>query len=122
MVAMQLLLKPSVHKNSWVAMQLLLQHYIHKNSWVAMRVLLQRHVHKKARFPYSYYCSIFYCNKPHTYTYSCTNQVHIQRCTSFNIVRHPQASPCKIKSAGSPFQVSAAVDSQLSLNMSNVLK
>ena len=61
--------------------------------------------------------NFFYCNKPHTYTYSCTNQVHIQHCTSFNIVRHPQASPCKIKSAGSPFQISAAVPSQLRLNL-----
>ena len=60
--------------------------------------------------------------KPHTYTYSCTNQVHIQRCTSFNIVHHPQASPCKIRSAGSPFQISAAVASQLHLNLFNVLK
>ena len=57
----------------------------------------------------NYQCSIliFYCNKPHTYTYSCTNRVHIQRCTSFNIVRHPEASPCTIKSAGSPFSSSS---------------
>ena len=40
----------------------------------------------------------FYYNKPHTYTYGFTNQVHIQLCTSFNIVHHPE-----IKSAGSPF-------------------
>ena len=69
------------------------------------------------------YCAMicmlfFYCNKPHTYSHSCTNQVHIQRCISFNIVRHPQASPCKIRSAGSPFQISAAVASQLRLNRS----
>ena len=55
------------------------------------------------------------------YTYG-TNQVHTQRCTSFNMVCHPEASPCKIKSAGSPFQISAAVASQLHINLSNVLK
>ena len=37
-------------------------------------------------------------------------------------MRHPQASPCKIRSAGSPFQISAAVASQLHLYLSNVLK
>ena len=65
--------------------------------------------------------SYVYCNKPHTHTYS-TNQVHTQCCTFFSMVCNPEASPCKIKLAGSLFQISTAVTSQLRLNMSNVRK
>ena len=38
------------------------------------------------------------------------------------MVRHPEASPCKIKSAGSPLQMPAALASQLRLNISAVLE
>ena len=51
-----------------------------------------------------------------------TYQVHTQHSTSFNMVHHPEASPCKIKSAGSSFQISTALPSQLRFNLSNVLK
>ena len=51
-----------------------------------------------------------------------TSQVHIQCCASFHIMHQPEASPCKITLAGSPFQISAAVASQLRLNLSIVLK
>ena len=63
----------------------------------------------------------FYCNKPHTHTYG-TNQVHTQHCTSSNMMYHPEAFPCEIKSAGSPFQISAEIASQLCIDLSNVLK
>ena len=54
--------------------------------------------------------------------YNSTSQVHIQYCTSFNIVCQTEASPCKIASARSSFLISGAVASQLHLNLSNVLK
>ena len=48
--------------------------------------------------------NFFYCNNLKHIQHGCTNQVNIQHCTSFNVVHHPQASPCKIRSAGSPFE------------------
>ena len=53
--------------------------------------------------------------------YGYTSQVQIQRCASFHIMHQPEASPRKITSAGCPFQISAAVASQLCLNLSSVL-
>ena len=41
---------------------------------------------------------------------------------SFSIVCQPETLPCKIMSAGRPFQISVAVASQLHLNLSSVLK
>ena len=38
---------------------------------------------------------LYYCNRPHVHLqYSYTSQVHIQHCTSFNIVCQPEACPC----------------------------
>ena len=41
---------------------------------------------------------------------------------SFNTVRQPKTSPGKMTLAGRSFQISAAVASQLRLNLSSVLK
>ena len=54
--------------------------------------------------------------------YDYTSQVHIQHCASFHIMHQPEACHSKITSAGSSFQISAAVASQLRLNLSSVLK
>ena len=52
--------------------------------------------------------------------YEC--QLHTKHCTSFNIVHQPKVFSCKITLAGSPFQISAAVASQVCLNLLNILK